>query len=178
MSTIGTHRRRFLSFLTNGLAGVIAGLLAIPAVVYTWAPLRRRREAEEPGTAFVDLGTVSDLPVGQWRLLTLEVVSADGWEKTRTRRGVWVRRQAEGDQAITVLSPICPHLGCPLNWHPDQTEFLCPCHKGVFDANGRHVSGPPPRPMDPLDFEVRAGRLWVRWQDFKIGVAARVPVGA
>jgi len=23
--------------------------------------------------------------------------------------------------------------------------------------------------MDPLDFEVRDGRLWVRWQDFQIG---------
>jgi hypothetical protein len=30
--------------------------------------------------------------------------------------------------------------------------------------------------MDPLEFEVRAGRLWVRWQDFKIGVAEHVPV--
>jgi hypothetical protein len=30
--------------------------------------------------------------------------------------------------------------------------------------------------MDALDYEVRADRLWVRWQDFKIGVADRVPV--
>jgi hypothetical protein len=30
--------------------------------------------------------------------------------------------------------------------------------------------------MDPLDYEVRASRLWIRWQDFKIGVAERVPV--
>jgi hypothetical protein len=29
--------------------------------------------------------------------------------------------------------------------------------------------------MDPLEYEVRAGRLWVRWQDFKIGVAERIP---
>jgi hypothetical protein len=30
--------------------------------------------------------------------------------------------------------------------------------------------------MDPLEFEVRDGRLWVRWQDFRIGVAQHVPV--
>jgi hypothetical protein len=32
--------------------------------------------------------------------------------------------------------------------------------------------------MDPLPFEVRAGRLRVRWQDFKIGVSERIPVNA
>ena len=51
---------------------------------------------------------------------------------------------------IEVLSSICPHLGCPLNWHPDHAEFVCPCHGGVFDAHGRHVAGPPPRSMDPF----------------------------
>jgi hypothetical protein len=30
--------------------------------------------------------------------------------------------------------------------------------------------------MDPLEFQVRAGRLWVRWLEFRIGVADRVPV--
>jgi hypothetical protein len=30
--------------------------------------------------------------------------------------------------------------------------------------------------MDPLEHEIRAERLWVRWQDFKIGVPERVPV--
>jgi hypothetical protein len=43
-------------------------------------------------------------------------------------------------------------------------------------AVGRRTGGPPPRSMDLLPFEVRSGRLWVRWQDFKPGVADRVPV--
>ena len=77
---------------------------------------------------------------------------------------------------MTVLSSICPHLGCPINWIADKDQFNCPCHGGIFNADGAHVGGPPPRSMDTLDFEVRAGRLWVRWQDFKIGVPQRVPV--
>lgn len=36
------------------------------------------------------------------------------------------------------------------------------------------MSGPPPRGMDALDWEVRGDRLFVRWQDFKIGVALLV----
>jgi Rieske Fe-S protein len=171
-----TDRRRFLVILTDLVLAAIALMVAIPSLGYFLAPLRRRMESEGAGAVFLDVGPVSEIPVGQWRLLSLEAVREDGWRKSRVRHSVWVRRQGEGKQEITVLSSICPHLGCPINWHPNQSQFVCPCHGGIFDASGRRVSGPPPRPMDPLDFEVRAGRLWVRWQDFKIGVAERVPV--
>jgi hypothetical protein len=30
--------------------------------------------------------------------------------------------------------------------------------------------------MDPLDYRVENGRLLIRWQDFKVGVAERIPV--
>jgi Rieske Fe-S protein len=176
MANTGTNRRRFLNFFTGMVMAVIGLLVAVPAVAYFFGPLRRESGAEEAGPAFQDAGRLSDIPVGQWRLLSLEMTHQDGWKRTKTKHAVWVRRQGEGDQGITVLSSICPHLGCPINWHPDQSQFICPCHGGLFDADGRQTGGPPPRAMDALEFEVRAGRLWVRWQDFKIGVAECVPV--
>jgi Rieske Fe-S protein len=151
-------------------------IVAIPALGYFFAPLRRKSEGNEAGPAFQDAGPLSDIPVGEWRLLSIEVVHQDGWRKTRVKHAGWVRRQGQADKEITVLSSICPHLGCPINWTPDQSQFICPCHGGLFDADGRQTGGPPPRAMDPLEFDVRAGRLWVRWQDFKIGVSDRVPV--
>jgi menaquinol-cytochrome c reductase iron-sulfur subunit len=172
----GDSRRSFLSFLTKALAGAIGLCLAAPAVAYITSPLWGKRGRGGPGPDFSDAGAVADLPVGEWRAVTLEVVRRDGWETARTRRTAWVRRAAEGDAAITVLSPICPHLGCPINWSPDRAAFVCPCHKGVFDGDGKLVSGPPPRGMDALEWEVRVGRLFVRWQDFKIGVATSSPV--
>jgi menaquinol-cytochrome c reductase iron-sulfur subunit len=176
MSIAVTNRRRWLSFLTKAVMAVIGLCLAVPALGYLCAPLRRKQPGEEGGAPLVDAGELADLPVGQWRLLTLEMVHEDGWEQTRVRRAVWVQRHDEDNHAVTVLSPLCPHLGCPTNWHPDQWQFKCPCHGGVFNEAGQVVAGPPPRPLDPLDFEVRAGRLWVRWQDFKIGIRERVPV--
>jgi menaquinol-cytochrome c reductase iron-sulfur subunit len=178
MPATDNHRRGFLGWCTGLLLAVLGLLVAVPAVGYFCAPLRGRRKKEEGGAGFVDVGPVADLPAGEWGLRTLEVVQDDGWKQTRARRSVWVRREGVGDRGITVLSPLCPHLGCPINWHPDKAQFDCPCHGGTFAADGRHVSGPPPRAMDPLEFEVRAGRLWVRWPDFKIGVAERVPVNA
>jgi Rieske Fe-S protein len=175
MSDAGGNRRGFLGCCTAALTAALGLLVAVPAVGYVCAPLRRGRKGES-AAGFVDVGPVADLPAGEWSLRTLEVVQDDGWKQSRVRRSVWVRREGEDDVGLTVLSPLCPHLGCPINWQPDRGQFLCPCHGGTFAADGGRVAGPPPRSMDPLDFEVRAGRLWVRWQDFKIGVPNRAPV--
>jgi Rieske Fe-S protein len=176
MASNGTGRRRFLSWCTDLLLAALGLLVAVPALIYFCAPLRRKPGEESAAPTFQDVGPLSDFPVGQWSLKAVEVERRDGWKKTSVPQAIWVRRQGEGE--VTVLSSICPHLGCPINWHPDRAEFVCPCHGGVFNASGRQVGGPPPRPMDRLDAEVRAGRLWVRWQDFKIGVAERIPVNA
>jgi Rieske Fe-S protein len=170
------HRRRFLNFLTKALMVGLSLLVAIPAVGYFVAPLLPRRDGDGAGEGFVDAGMIAELPIRSWRLVSLELEHRDGWKKSRVRHAIWVRRSGTGDGDITVLSSICPHLGCPINYHPQQHEFVCPCHGGIFNDQGTHLSGPPPRSMDALAYEVRAGRLWVRWQDFKIGIAQRIPV--
>jgi menaquinol-cytochrome c reductase iron-sulfur subunit len=176
MANPDAGRRGFLTFCTGLLMALIGLLLAVPALAYFLAPLRWGREEDDSEGGFVKVGRLADLPVGQWRLLPLETVRQDGWKKTKVRHSVWVRRQSNDQSAPTVLSPICPHLGCPVNWHPDNQQFICPCHAGKFDATGQHLAGPPPRSMDVLACEVRSGQLWVHWQDFKIGVSERLPV--
>jgi menaquinol-cytochrome c reductase iron-sulfur subunit len=170
------HRRSFLGFVTKLLMAGIGLMVAVPAIGYFVSPLRKRSTKEGTERSFADAGSLSDIPLGAWKLVSLETVEQDGWKKTRIRRAIWVLRQSDKDQGIAVLSSICPHLGCPINWHPGQSSFICPCHGGLFNAEGKQTGGPPPRSMDSLDFEVRGGRLWVRWQDFKIGVADRVVV--
>ena len=36
----------------------------------------------------------------------------------------------------------CPHLGCQLEWNPDEKSWDCPCHGSRFDCRGRLISGP------------------------------------
>ena len=177
MSNTGENRRGFLDLCASGLLAVLGLLVSVPAVAYLCAPLRRRPQGAGPGGGFVDVGPVAELRAGEWTLRTVALEQEDAWKKKgQVRHHLWVRRDGDGDRGITVLSPLCPHLGCPISWHPDKGQFDCPCHGGTFDAGGERVGGPPPRSMDPLEFEVRAGRLWVRWQDFKIGVPERIPV--
>lgn len=36
----------------------------------------------------------------------------------------------------------CPHLGCQLEWNPDERSWDCPCHGSRFDCYGHLISGP------------------------------------
>ena len=53
-----------------------------------------------------------------------------------------MREQGDADDFVA-LSSICPHLGCQVLWEPQNERFFCPCHNGVFDADGTATAGPP-----------------------------------
>ncbi|MBQ9685760.1 MAG: FAD-dependent oxidoreductase [Oscillospiraceae bacterium] len=36
----------------------------------------------------------------------------------------------------------CPHMGCQLEWNPDERSWDCPCHGSRFDRFGHLISGP------------------------------------
>jgi len=62
----------------------------------------------------------------------------------------------------------CPHLGCTVQWHPEeQTEdklapmgrFHCPCHGSIYNRYGQIVFGPAPRPLDLFTMSLSNGQL-------------------
>ena len=97
------------------------------------------------------------------KLITVE--QRDGWRKMSSEKAVYVVAGSNGK--LRVLSPICPHLGCSVGWNDQRSQFVCPCHGGVFTANGSRVSGPPPRSLDELESKVEGGTLRVRYQYFR-----------
>ena len=36
----------------------------------------------------------------------------------------------------------CPHLGCQLEWNPDEKSWDCPCHGSRFDYRGNLIDNP------------------------------------
>ena len=96
------------------------------------------------------VGSVDQLEVGQSRQ-----IKAPGGET------YLMARTAEG---FRVLSNVCPHLGCRVHWNAEEQEFLCPCHMGIFDAEGKAVSGPPAEAnqnLERLDTVVRGNSVFV-----------------
>lgn len=43
---------------------------------------------------------------------------------------------------VFLVSTRCPHLGCQLEWNPDEKSWDCPCHGSRFDYKGNRIDGP------------------------------------
>ncbi|MEW6079610.1 MAG: ubiquinol-cytochrome c reductase iron-sulfur subunit [Thermodesulfobacteriota bacterium] len=38
----------------------------------------------------------------------------------------------------------CTHLGCLVKWDQAGQRFVCPCHGGLYNSDGKVTAGPPP----------------------------------
>lgn len=65
------------------------------------------------------------------------------------------------DGELTIFSLICRHKRCTVAWKPDEAQFQCPCHEGVYDKYGKVIDGPPPGPLHRWKHEIRKGVIWV-----------------
>lgn len=146
-------RRRFLSRLSV-LAGSVAGLLVgVPTLAFLF-DLRRAPQVWAP------VGDVDAFAVGTTTKVAFRDPSPLPWAGVTARTAAWLRRDAA--DAFTAFSINCTHLGCPVRWLPDAGLFMCPCHGGVFYADGRVASGPPPAPLATYPVRVRNGRVEIR----------------
>lgn len=72
--------------------------------------------------------TAEDLPAGHGG-----IVSYNGGKAAVYRD--------ENDKLYAIPSK-CPHMGCQLEWNPDDKTWDCPCHGSRFDYHGRLLNGP------------------------------------
>ena len=134
----------------NALVGVA---IAIPVVKYLLSPIVRGQTYN----SWVSLGAVDKFPVGETRLATFTNPSRHPWDGMTDGVACWVRRTAT-DQ-FTVFAINCAHLGCPVRWFPQSQLFMCPCHGGVYYADGSRASGPPERGLFTYDSRITGGQL-------------------
>ena len=50
---------------------------------------------------------------------------------------------------------------CTVQYDQEASVIWCACHNGKFDLNGRVISGPPPRPLEPYQVNVRGDEVIV-----------------
>ena len=70
-----------------------------------------------------------------------------------------VRRAEDG--SVSALSLACTHTACNVEWKPAEGIYLCKCHEGVFDADGRVLSGPPERPLPAIPVRIEGDQVVV-----------------
>lgn len=151
----GLSRRTALLALGAGLATLAGAILALPVVgpllSSAWRFVGRRK--------WVSVGAVDTFPEGSTRLAHYRNPLTVPWDGETARIPCWVRRVAGTE--FHVFSVHCTHLGCPVRWFAESGLFLCPCHGGVFYADGRRAAGPPPRDLYRYPHRIRGGRLQV-----------------
>ena len=56
---------------------------------------------------------------------------------------------------------ICTHLNCTVQYRPDYGQIWCACHNGLYDTSGKNIAGPPPRPLERLNVQIRGDEVIV-----------------
>lgn len=155
-------RRGFLGWVYAGLSAWIGAVVVGPVARLILFPLRERGGEAD----WSDLGPVENFQGGGAPVARpVNFERRDGWQQVVSQQSVYVV-DASGPNP-RVLSSVCPHLGCTVQWRSEQDTFQCPCHGGTYAKDGARLAGPANRGMDTLPARVQQGRLYVKFQYFR-----------
>ncbi|HPR62929.1 MAG TPA: ubiquinol-cytochrome c reductase iron-sulfur subunit [Thermoanaerobaculia bacterium] len=131
-----SSRRSFLNLLL-GVTGVGAlGSIVYPVLKYLTPP-----QNAEQSVASVVAATVGELKPNSGKIF-----------KFGNKPGILIMTQ---NGEYRAFSAICTHLNCTVQYDPEIQQIWCACHNGHFDLFGKNVSGPPPKPLESFDVEMK-----------------------
>jgi Rieske Fe-S protein len=145
--------RRHAFTVTGQALGGLAGLaVLLPGIGFAMAPL-----FEQEGDDWQGVGPLADFPRDTYKTVVITTVPGIG-ETGKTT--AYVRRGSadleEDENGYIAISTRCAHLGCPVRYVDAAVNFICPCHGGVYDFQGKVIGGPPVRPLDRFQTRVSA----------------------
>jgi menaquinol-cytochrome c reductase iron-sulfur subunit len=136
--------------------GIASAAFGLPALGFALGPVLedqdpRRWQDVGPTSEFVDENG-KPLDFYQPRVIT---AVADIGEAGKTT--IYVRADtmdpSPGIEMIA-MSTRCTHAGCPVRYVQASRRFICPCHGGVYDDQGKRTGGPPVRPLDRFETRI------------------------
>jgi menaquinol-cytochrome c reductase iron-sulfur subunit len=155
-------RRRLMEGTALAAGGIATMAFALPGLGFALGPLFEETVPDR----WQDLGTEGDFNADSYtpRVMNIDPEIGDAGKTT-----VYIRRwdpevdNAPGDseQPYVAISTRCAHLGCPVRYIQASQKFVCPCHGGVYDSQGKVEGGPPVRPLDRHETRVVNGRVQI-----------------
>jgi Rieske Fe-S protein len=154
-------RRRLMTGTVHAAGAIATAAFALPALGFAIGPIFEKHEQE-----WQDVGGVDDFTTSDYTPKTITIVSGIG-EAGRSTAYVRKRNPRQDTDKpdeynkFIAISTRCMHLGCPVSYKPAAERFICPCHGGVYDFEGKVVGGPPVRPLDRFYTRVVGDRVQV-----------------
>lgn len=86
-----------------------------------------------------DEGSPDDLKLGEGKIIRME--------------GKKVAAYRHHDGKVSLLSPVCTHLGCIVRWNEADKSWDCPCHGSRFQPTGEVLAGPAESPLEKITLQ-------------------------
>jgi menaquinol-cytochrome c reductase iron-sulfur subunit len=150
-------RRRAFTVAVQAIGGVAGAAVALPAIGFAVAPIfHRGKERWEA------VGRTTDFNADSYKEVSFTLVPGIG-EAGKTIAYVRLGNKTlhEDPNTYIAISSRCAHVGCPVTFSQAAGNFICPCHGGVYDFQGKRIGGPPVRPLDRFQTRVSNGYVEV-----------------
>jgi menaquinol-cytochrome c reductase iron-sulfur subunit len=151
-------RRRLFTGGAMAAGGIASAAFGLPALGFALGPLF----SKSVPPSFQDVGPEADFNPQTYvaKVITLVPdVGEPGKTTVYVRRFDPVRDTDKLNQPYVALSNRCMHLGCPVRYVEASERFICPCHGGIYEFDGKVGGGPPVRPLDRFETKVVGGRV-------------------
>ncbi len=152
-------RARLLNLVALGAGGVIAFLLGLPVVGALLSPA-----VTKTPEVWRNVGALAHFPIGDTTLVTFENAGALSWGGGADQSSAYIRRN--GHASFEAFSVNCQHLGCAVQWRAQAHLFMCPCHGGMYYADGSVAVGPPLVGLQRYQVRVRKGAVELMTRPF------------
>jgi menaquinol-cytochrome c reductase iron-sulfur subunit len=152
-------RRRLMTGTVHVAGAVAASAFVLPALGFALGPVFEKHEQR-----WQAVGPIDEFPEDTYVPKVITIVDGIGQAGKST---AYIRKrnpQIDTDKPdiynqYIAISTRCMHLGCPVRFVEAAGRFICPCHGGVYNFEGKVDGGPPVRPLDRFYTRVRNGLL-------------------
>jgi len=135
-------RRTFLQAVLKGGVLALLGATVYPVLRYLYPP-----SGTESSVASAVAAKVGELGTNAAKIF-----------RFGNRPGILINTP-QGE--LKAFSAVCTHLNCTVQYESDNSLIWCACHNGKYDLNGQVISGPPPRPLEAYQVNVRGDDIVV-----------------
>jgi cytochrome b6-f complex iron-sulfur subunit len=133
------------NFVTEALAGWL--FLTFIPVLYSVIKYVIPPNVLDKVVEVINAGKYTDIPYNSAKIV-----------RFNKKAIILVRTEQE---QVKAFSAVCTHLGCIVEFKPEDRIFKCNCHGSQFDLTGKNIAGPAPTPLKPFRVELKDNNILV-----------------